>query len=46
MSETFETNSNSLDLGDSEVIETPSAIQQAEDSKVDSFFDSLDRELK
>lgn len=45
MSETFETNSNSLDLGDSEVIETPSAIQQAEDSKVDSFFDSLDREL-
>jgi len=45
MSETFETDSNSLDLGDSEVIETPSVIQQAEDSKVDTFFDSLDREL-
>lgn len=45
MSETFDTDSNSFDLGDTEVIETPSVIQQAEDSKVDTFFDSLDKEL-
>tara|TARA_R110002020_G_scaffold130974_1_gene292847 strand:+ start:5565 stop:6479 length:915 start_codon:yes stop_codon:yes gene_type:complete len=45
MSEITETEGNSLELGETEVIDTPTVLEQSEDSKVDDFFDSLDKEL-
>ena len=45
MSEITEAEGNSLELGETEVIDTPSVLEQDQDSKVDDFFDSLDKEL-